>query len=62
MERWKEGKKERRKEAGKLERKKDKKMNERMKEQGRIHRNTVADGWAGAVMRKPLVIQQGQHL
>ena len=32
MERWKEGKKERRKEAGKLERKKDKKMNERMKE------------------------------
>ena len=32
MERWKEGKKERRKEAGKLERKKDKKMTERMKE------------------------------
>ena len=54
MERWKEGKKERRKEAGKLERKKDKKMNERMKEQGRIHGNTVADGWAGAVMQKPL--------
>ena len=57
MERWKEGKKERRKEAGKLERKKDKKMNERMKEQGRIHGNTVADGWAGAVMQKPLAIQ-----
>ena len=58
MERWKEGKKERRNEAGKLERKKDKKMNERMKEQGRIHDNTVADGWAGAVMRKPLAIQK----
>ena len=58
MERWKEGKKERRKEAGKLERKKDKKMNERMKEQGRIHGNTVADGWAGAVMRKPLAIKK----
>ena len=58
MERWKEGKKERRKEAGKLERKKDKKMNERMKEQGRIHGNTVADGWAGAVMQKPLAIQK----
>ena len=56
MERWKEGKKERRKEAGKLERKKDKKMNERMKEQGRIHGNAVADGWAGAVMQKPLAI------
>ena len=53
MERWKEGKKERRKEAGMLKRKKDKKMNERMKEQGRIHGNTVADGLAGAVMQKP---------
>ena len=30
------------------------------KEQGRIHGNTVADGWAGAVMRKPLGIQQGR--
>ena len=57
MERRKEGKKKRRK-AGKLERKKDKKMNERMKEQGRIHGNTVADGWAGAVMQKPLAIKK----
>ena len=24
--------------------------------QGRIHGRTVADGWAGAVMRKPLAI------
>ena len=28
--------------------------------QGRIHGNPVADGWAGAVMRKPLGIQQGR--
>ena len=27
-------------------------------EQGRIHGNPVADGWAGAVMRKPLGIQK----
>ena len=26
--------------------------------QGRIHGNPVADGWAGAVMRKPLGIQK----
>ena len=26
--------------------------------QGRIHGNPVADGWAGAVMRKPLEIQK----
>ena len=26
-------------------------------EQGRIHGNPVADGWAGAVMRKPIGIQ-----
>ena len=26
--------------------------------QGRIHGNTVADGWAGAVMQKPLAIQK----
>ena len=26
--------------------------------QGRIHGNPVADGWAGAVMRKPLLIQK----
>ena len=25
---------------------------------GRIHDRTVADGWAGAVMQKPLVIQK----
>ena len=28
------------------------------KKQGRIHGNPVADGWAGAVMRKPLGIQK----
>ena len=28
------------------------------KEQGRIHRNLVANAWAGALMRKPLVIQK----
>ena len=26
--------------------------------QGRIHGNPVADDWAGAVMRKPIVIQK----
>ena len=26
--------------------------------QGRIHGNPVADGWAGAVMQKPLGIQK----
>ena len=30
------------------------------KKQGRIHGKTVADGWAGAVMPKPLAIQQGR--
>ena len=29
-----------------------------MRKQGRIHGNPVADGWAGAVMRKPLAIQK----
>ena len=29
-----------------------------LKKQGRIHGNPVADGWAGAVMRKPLGIQK----
>ena len=28
------------------------------KGQGRIQGNLVADGWAGAVMRKPLTIQK----
>ena len=28
------------------------------KKQGRIHGRTVADGWAGAVMQKPLAIQK----
>ena len=28
------------------------------KKQGRIHGNPIADGWAGAVMRKPLAIQK----
>ena len=27
-----------------------------LKKHGRIHGNTVADGWPGAVMRKPLAI------
>ena len=27
-------------------------------EQGRIHGNPVADGWAGAVMQKPLGFQK----
>ena len=31
---------------------------ERKKEQGRIHGNPVADGWAEAVMGKPLGIQK----
>ena len=31
---------------------------QRKKEQGRIHGNTVAGGWAGAEMRKPLGIQK----
>ena len=29
------------------------------RKQGRIHGNPVADGWAGAVVRKPLRIQKG---
>ena len=29
-----------------------------LSKQGRIHGNPVADGWAGAVMRKPLAIQK----
>ena len=29
-----------------------------IQKQGRIHGNTVADGWAGAVVRKPLGIQK----
>ena len=29
-------------------------------QQGRIHGNPVADGWAGAVMRKLLGIKQGR--
>ena len=28
------------------------------KKQGQIHGSPVADGWAGAVMRKPLGIQK----
>ena len=30
------------------------------RKQGRIHGNPVADGWAGAVMLKPLGIQKGE--
>ena len=29
-----------------------------MEKQGRIHGNPVADGWAGAVMQKPLAFQK----
>ena len=29
--------------------------------QGRIHGNPVADGWAGAVMRKPLANQKSDR-
>ena len=29
-----------------------------VKKQGRIHGNPAADGWAGAVMRKPLAIKK----
>ena len=36
---------------------KEKKMTVK-KKQGRIHGNPVADGWAGAVMQKPLGIQK----
>ena len=32
--------------------------NKKMNKQGRIHENPVADGWAGAVMQKPLGIQK----
>ena len=28
------------------------------KKRGRIHRNPIADGWAGAAMQKPLAIQK----
>ena len=31
---------------------------QKLYEQGRIHGNPVADGWAGAIMRKPLGFQQ----
>ena len=32
-------------------------IEETIRKQGRIHGNPVADGWAGAVMQKPLAIQ-----
>ena len=32
------------------------------RKQGRINSSSVADGWAGVVMKKLLAIQQGQHL
>ena len=35
----------------------DKKCSAANKKQGRIHGNSVADGWAGAVMGKPHEIQ-----
>ena len=33
-------------------------LKEDQEKQGRIHGNPVADGWAGAVMRKPIGIQK----
>ena len=44
----------------KRRRRKEKEKEEKKKKQkqGRIHGNPVADGWAGAVMRKPLAIQK----
>ena len=33
-------------------------LNQKQDKQGRIHGNPVADGWAGAVMRKPLANQK----
>ena len=54
------GKKERKK-KGEKKGKKGKMMEWRdVREQGRIHGNPVADGWAGAVMQKPLRIKQGR--
>ena len=38
--------------------KQEKRKRKKEKKQGRIHGNPVADGWAGAVMRKPLAIQK----
>ena len=38
--------------------KNESKSNKMKNKQGRIHGNPVADGWAGAVMRKPLGIQK----
>ena len=35
--------------------------NQIIDEQGRIHGNPVADGWAGAVMRKPLANQKSDR-
>ena len=34
------------------------KVDKHKRKQGRIHGNTVADGWAGAVVQKPLRIQK----
>ena len=41
-----------------MQRMKMKNEKNRQREQGRIHGNSVADGWAGAVMRKPLEVQK----
>ena len=52
-------KKERKKKEIKKEREKGKKkQRKKERKKGRIHGNPVADGWAGAVMRKPLRIQK----
>ena len=40
------------------QKKKEEEKKGKEKEQGRIHSNPVADGWAGAVMQKPLGIQK----
>ena len=34
------------------------KISDELKKQGRIHGKTVVDSWAGAVMQKPLSIQE----
>ena len=54
IEKQKQKQKEKQKQKGK---KKNRKRIAKV-EQGRIHGNTVADGWAGAVMQKPLAIQK----
>ena len=51
-------KKKKKETEGKGEEKKEDEKKKEIGEQGRIHGNSVADGWAGAVMRNPLAIQK----